>query len=397
MLPISQKTTPRRSLLANGRIYSALAFSAALLTATSASAAMTDAPKAPATAVKVEKIATGLVNAWSLQFLPDGRMLVTERPGRIRILTKDGEKSEPVDGLPKVFASGQGGLLDIRLAKDFAETGTVFFSFAEPQAGGEANTAVARARLVLEGEGGRLENMKVIYRQQPAIRSTRHFGSRIVIANDGTLFVTTGDRGNQSDKAQDPGVPIGKVLRITTDGEPAPGNPASEGKTDWAPEIWSMGHRNLQGAVLETATGQLWTVEHGARGGDELNHPEAGKNYGWPVISYGKHYSGGKIGVGKEKEGMEQPVYYWDPSIATSGLEIYTGDLFPEWKGNFLVGGLAGATLSRLVVENGEVVAEERLLSDRGDRVRDVRQGPDGAVYILTDDASGDLLKLSPE
>ncbi|KUO54532.1 MAG: hypothetical protein APF80_12855 [Alphaproteobacteria bacterium BRH_c36] len=370
---------------------------AILLSATPGKAIVTDAPVARPTAIKVEKVASGLVNPWSLQFLSDGRMLVTERPGRLRIIAKDGSKSEPVSGLPKVYASGQGGLLDIRLAKDFATSGTLFFSFAEPREGGMAGTSVGRGKLVLEGDAGRLEDVEVIYRQKPAVRSSQHFGSRIVIDDGGALFVTTGDRGSQSDKAQDPGVPIGKVLRITAEGTPAAGNPGLDGKSGWAPEVWSIGHRNIQGAVLDPATGQLWTVEHGARGGDELNRPQAGRNYGWPVISYGRHYSGQKIGTGTEKAGMEQPVYYWDPSIATSGLELYSGDLFPDWKGNLLVGGLAGAHVSRLVMENGEVIAEEKLLQERGDRIRDIRQGPDGAVYVLTDDSSADLLRLSPQ
>jgi len=377
-----------------------IALSAALATAlapATAYAVVTDAPAAPPSAIKVEKVASGLVNPWSLQFLPDGRMLVTERPGRLRIIAKDGSKSEPIAGLPKVYASGQGGLLDIRLAKDFATSGTLFFSFAEPREGGTAGTSVGRGKLVLEGDAGRLEDVEVIYRQKPAIRASQHFGSRIVIDNAGALFVTTGDRGSQSDKAQDPDVPIGKVLRIATDGTAAPGNPRLDGKPGWAPEVWSIGHRNIQGAVLDPETGRLWTVEHGARGGDELNSPQAARNYGWPVISYGRHYSGQEIGVGTEKAGMEQPVYYWDPSIATSGLELYSGDLFPGWKGNLLVGGLAGAHMSRLVMENGMVVAEEKLLQERGDRIRDIRQGPDGAVYVLTDDSSGEILRLSPQ
>ncbi len=360
----------------------------------SAIAEITDAPKAAKASLKVETVASGLVNPWGLQFLPDGRMLVTEKPGRMRIVTRDGKKSSPLKGLPKVYASGQGGLLDVRLAKDFEASGTLFFSFAEQRKGGKSGTSVARAKLVLDGSGGRLEYVKVIYRQTPAIRSSHHFGSRIVIDNQGHLFVTTGDRGSQSKKAQDPNVPIGKVLRITTDGKPAPGNP---GKSGWAEEVWSIGHRNIQGAVLDPETGELWTVEHGARGGDELNNPQAGTNYGWPVISYGRHYSGGKIGIGTKKSGMKQPVYYWDPSIATSGLELYSGDLFPGWKGNLLVGGLAGAQISRLVLENGKVVAEEKLLTSRGDRIRDIRQGPDGAIYVLTDDRSGELLRLSPK
>ncbi len=356
-------------------------------------ALITQAPPAPSSDIKVETVASGLAEPWGLQFLPDGRMLVTERPGTIRIVTMDGNKSQPIGGVPKVHAQGQGGLLDIRLAPDFANSGTLFFSFAEPRGGGKSATSVGRAKLVLDGDEAALKDVEIIYRQQPAVRSGRHFGSRIVIDDTGALFVTTGDRGNQSAKAQDAGVSIGKILRITTDGVAAPGNPNLPG---WAPEVWSIGHRNIQGAVLSPQTGELWTVEHGAQGGDELNKPQKGGNYGWPTISYGRHYSGGKIGIGTRKVGMEQPVYYWDPSIATSGLEIYTGDLIPEWKGSFLVGGLAGAQLSRLVMENGKVAQEEELLSEQGDRIRDIRQGPDGAVYVLTDDNDGKILRLSP-
>jgi len=356
-------------------------------------ALITQAPPAPSSDIKVETVASGLAEPWGLQFLPDGRMLVTERPGTIRIVTMDGNKSQPIGGVPKVYAQGQGGLLDIRLAPDFNNSRTLFFSFAEPRGGGKSATSVGRAKLVLDGDEAALKDVEIIYRQQPAVRSGRHFGSRIVIDDTGALFVTTGDRGNQSAKAQDAGVSIGKILRITTDGVAAPGNPNLPG---WAPEVWSIGHRNIQGAVLSPQTGELWTVEHGAQGGDELNKPQKGRNYGWPTISYGRHYSGGKIGIGTHKAGMEQPVYYWDPSIATSGLEIYTGDLIPEWKGSILVGGLAGAQLSRLVMENGKVAQEEELLSDQGDRIRDIRQGPDGAVYVLTDDNDGKILRLSP-
>ena len=356
-------------------------------------ALIAQAPPAPSSDIKVETVASGLAEPWGLQFLPDGRMLVTERPGTIRIVTMDGNKSQPIGGVPKVHAQGQGGLLDIRLAPDFDNSGTLFFSFAEPRGGGKSATSVGRAKLVLDGDEAALKDVEIIYRQQPAVRSGRHFGSRIVIDDTGALFVTTGDRGNQSAKAQDAGVSIGKILRITTDGVAAPGNPNLPG---WAPEVWSIGHRNIQGAVLSPQTGELWTVEHGAQGGDELNKPQKGRNYGWPTISYGRHYSGGKIGIGTHKAGMEQPVYYWDPSIATSGLEIYTGDLIPEWKGSILVGGLAGAQLSRLVMENGKVAQEEELLSDQGDRIRDIRQGPDGAVYVLTDDNDGKILRLSP-
>jgi aldose sugar dehydrogenase len=359
-----------------------------------ASWAITKAPAAPASDIKVETVASGLAEPWALQFLPDDRMLVTERPGRLRIVTMDGKKSQPVSGIPKVYAKGQGGLLDIRLAPDFASTGTLYFSFAEPRGGGKAATAVGRGQLVLNGDKATLENVEVIYRQNPAVSSGRHFGSRLVFDKTGALFVTTGDRGNQSDKAQDPGVSIGKVLRITGNGKAAPGNPGLPG---WAPEVWSIGHRNIQGAIVDPATGELWTVEHGAQGGDELNNPQKGSNYGWPVISYGRHYSGGKIGEGTSKPGMEQPVYYWDPSIATSGLALYNGDLMPDWKGNFLVGGLAGAQLSRLVMNDGKVSHEEALLTGRGDRIRDVREGPDGAVYVLTDDDDGKILRISPK
>ena len=359
-----------------------------------ASLAITKAPEAPSSDIKVETVASGLAEPWGLQFLPDDRMLVTERPGRLRIVSMDGKKSKPVSGLPKVHAQGQGGLLDVRLAPDFDTTGTLYFSFAEPRGGGKAATAVGRGQLVLDGDKAALDNVEIIYRQNPAVRTGRHFGSRIVIDKSGDLFVTTGDLGTESAKAQDPNVSIGKVLRINTDGKPASGNPNLPG---WAPEVWSIGHRNIQGAVLDPSTGQLWTVEHGAQGGDELNNPQKGSNYGWPVISYGRHYSGAKIGKGTSKSGMEQPVYYWDPSIATSGLELYTGDLIPGWKGNFLVGGLAGAQLSRLVMEDGKVAREEALLTGRGDRIRDVREGPDGAVYVLTDDDDGKILRLSPK
>lgn len=360
-----------------------------------ASAVQTEAPKALATPVKVEVVAKGLSHPWGLQFLPDGRMLVTERDGQLRIVSKDGKLSAPVKGVPEVRARGQGGLLDVRLAPDFQSSGIIYLSYSEPREGwGKSGTSVARARLVLdEASGsGRLEGLSVVFRQEPAQGSGHHFGSRLVPAPDGTLFITTGDRGN-SDLAQDPKALIGKIIRINPDGSVPADNPKIEG---WAPQIWSMGHRNVQGAAIDPATGKLWTVEHGARGGDELNQPQAGKNYGWPVISYGRNYSGTKIGVGTAKEGLEQPVYYWDPSIATSGLAFYDGDLFAGWNGSLLVGGLAGAQLSRLVMKDGAVVGEEVLLEDRGDRIRDVRVGPEGAVYLLVDEGSGSILKVMP-
>ena len=358
-----------------------------------AMADQTNAPRAEKTAVKTEIVARGLGNPWGLQFLPDGRYLVTEKPGRIRIVSKDGKISKPIAGVPEVSSQGQGGLLDVALAPDFADSGRIFFSFSEPRGDGKNGTSVARAKLVLDGDAGRLEDVKVIFQQQPSFKSSFHFGSRIVINPDGTLFVTTGERNFLRAEAQNPANHIGKVIHITQDGAPASGNPRLDG---WDPKVWSIGHRNIQGAVLDPATGKLWAIEHGARGGDELNHPEAGKNYGWPIITYGIDYSGAKIGEGTSKPGMEQPVYYWDPSIAVSGLAFYTGDLFPKWKGNLLVGSLKGTHMQRLVMKDGEVVAHERLLSDLDERIRDVRQGPDGAVYVLTDELKGALVRVTP-
>ncbi|MDX2287533.1 MAG: PQQ-dependent sugar dehydrogenase [Hyphomicrobiaceae bacterium] len=378
------------------RVSCTLAAAAALVSAVTPALAMqSDAPQAPPTKVSITTVAKGLENPWGLQVLPDGRLLVTERPGRLRIVNQDGKLSAPIAGVPAVHAKGQGGLLDVRLATDFATSGTLFLSFSEPRGGGTAGTAVVRATLRLDpaSGGGRLENVTRIFQQNPAGSAGQHYGSRIVIDKTGALFVTTGDRGNMSDKAQDPAVTIGKVIRINPDGSIPADNPKVDG---WAPEVWSMGHRNIQGAVLDPASGKLWTVEHGARGGDELNQPLPGRNHGWPVISYGRHYSGFKIGEGTQKSGMEQPVYFWDPSIATSGLEIYTGDLFAGWKGNLLVGGLAGSHIARLVVKDGQVVAQEKLAEGRGDRFRDLRQAPDGAIYALTDDSNGEILRIAP-
>ena len=364
------------------------------LAASSAAAGITDAPPPDKPSkIKVETVAEGLEHPWGMQFLPDGRLLVTERPGTMRLVSKDGKLSEPIVGVPKVAARNQGGLLDVLLAPDFGDTGTIYFSYGEPLDGGKNATAVARAKLVTEGDGGRLEDVKVIFRQEPAADSGHHFGSRLVWAKDGTLFVTTGDRNSLRNEAQNPENHIGKVIRINADGTAPADNPKREG---WAPEVWSIGHRNIQGAALRPDTGELYTVEHGARGGDELNQPEQGKNYGWPVITYGIDYSGAKIGEGiTAKEGMEQAVYHWVPSIATSGLAFYSGDLFPEWKGNAFVGGLAGAQIQRLVFDGDEIVAAETLLEDEGKRIRDIRQGPDGALWVLTDD-TGEVLRITP-
>ncbi len=350
-------------------------------------------PPARPSKVSVESVAKGLENPWGMQFLPDGRLLVTERPGRMRIVSKDGKLSEPIAGVPKVAAYGQGGLLDVLLAPDFDKTGIIYFSYGEPREGDKNATSVARAKLVLDDDGGHLEDVKVIFRQEPAMKSKFHFGSRLVWAPDGTLFITTGERNHMRDEAQNPANTIGKVVRINPDGSIPNDNPKLEG---WAPEVWSIGHRNIQGAAVRPETGQLYTLEHGPRGGDELNLTEKGKNYGWPVITYGINYDGTTITDVKEKEGLEQPVYYWVPSIATSGLAFYDGDLFPEWKGNVFVGGLGGERVERLVLDGNKVVAAEVLLNNRGDRIRDIRQGPDGALWLLTDHKDGEVLRIAP-
>jgi glucose/arabinose dehydrogenase len=357
-----------------------------------ASAQQTRAPAAPPTAVKVETVAKGLAHPWGLQFLPDGRMLVTERPGRLRVVARDGALSPPIAGVPKVHAAGQGGLLDVALAPDFPTSREIFLSFAEPRDGGNG-TSVASARLELTDGGGRLANVRVIFRQQPSIASNMHFGSRIVFEADQTFYLTVGERYTQKQEAQDPSNHLGKVIRLNRDGTPFAANPRKPG---WDAAVWSIGHRNVQAAARHPETGELWTVEHGARGGDEVNVVRKGLNYGWPVITYGRDYSGAPIGEGTAKAGLEQPLYYWDPSIAPSGAAFYTGTLFPSWKGNLLVGALAGQQLSRLVLDGEKVVAEERLLVDLGARIRDVRLGPDSAVWLLTDHADGRLLRLVP-
>lgn len=367
----------------------------AVLFALPAAADITQAPPPSATAaVKVETVAKDLVHPWGLQFLPDGRMLVTERPGRMRLIAKDGKLSPPVAGLPPVFAQNQGGLLDVALGPDFASSGLVFWSYSEPRGGGGNGTAVARGKLVLDTDGGRLEDVTVIFRQEPATSGGLHFGSRLAFAPDGFLYVTLGER-YQKDFAQDLSRHWGKIVRITADGAAPKDNPFVN-RPGARPELWSYGHRNPQSAAIHPATGKLWVVEHGARGGDEINIPVKGRNYGWPIITYGIDYSGAKIGVGARKEGLEQPVYYWDPSIAPSGMAFYTADLVPEWKGSLFVGALVQRHLSRLVLDGENVVAEEKLLADLRERIRDVRQGPDGAIYVLTDSPQGRVLRLSP-
>lgn len=342
--------------------------------------------------LRADIIARHLDHPWGLAFLPDGDALVTERPGRIRILTKTG-LSKPIKGVPKVWARGQGGLLDIAIARDFDRSGTIFFSYAQPGPGG-AGTAVARARLVRNGTAARLEDVKVIYSMAKKSSSGVQFGSRIVVNDDGTLFITTGDRGD-GDRAQDMHDTAGAVLRIKADGSIPADNPSPDGKK-MAPEIWSKGHRNIQGAAFDPVMGGLVTVEHGAKGGDEVNHPEAGKNYGWPIITYGTDYNGKKIGIGTAAPGYEQPLYYWDPSIAPSGLVSYQGKMFPEWKGDLLVGALKFELVSRLHRDTkGKILSEERMFKGAFGRIRDVIEAPDGAVWLLTDEDNGVIVRLS--
>jgi glucose/arabinose dehydrogenase len=294
--------------------------------------------------------------------------------------------------VPKVYASGQGGLLDVQIGPDFAISGAVYLSYADPRDGSRNGTSVARGKLVADGDGGRLDDVKVIFRQEPSYSSGQHFGSRIVFTRDGSLFVTLGDRYSARDEAQNPANHLGKLVRLMPDGSPYAGNPKKPG---WRPEIWSIGHRNVQGAALNPATGKLWTIEHGARGGDEINIPEAGKNYGWPVITYGREYSGPAIGEGTAKAGMEQPIHYWVPSIAPSGMTFHDGHGFPAWKGQLFVGALAAQQLVRLeVTPDGKVNKEERIAI--GKRVRDVREGPDGALYLATDEDAGEILRVVP-
>jgi aldose sugar dehydrogenase len=343
--------------------------------------------------IRVETIASALSHPWGLAFLPDQRLLVTERPGRLRIIARDGKASPPLAGVPKVFAQSQGGLHDVALDRDYAQNRTIYFCFAEATGGG-ARTAMARARLVEDGTP-RLDDVKVIFRQEGPLSSGNHFGCRIAQTADNNLFLTMGDHFTYRDEAQNLGNHLGKIVRIRPDGSVPPDNPFV-GRSGAKPEIWSYGHRNSQGAAIEPASGKLWMHEHGPRGGDEINIPQGGKNYGWPVIGYGIDYSGAKIHQSSEKAGMEQPIKYWVPSIAPSGMAFYTGELFPAWRGHLFVGALAGQALVRLERDGDTVGKEERLLRDFGQRIRDVRSGPDGALWLLTDSANGRILRVTP-
>jgi len=353
------------------------------------------------TTLRVTTVTEGLRNPWGLAFLPGGEMLVTERAGSLRVVQPDGTKGPALKGLPEIVSRGQGGLLDVALDPGFEENRWVYISFSEPGEAGTSGTSVARGKLAED----RLEEVEVIFRQQPKVKSNGHFGSRLVFRDDGTLFITMGDRQmvRQNDYAspeqrhpQTLDSHIGTLARIHPDGSIPEDNPFV-GREDALPEIWSYGHRNIQGADLHPQTRQLWTGEHGPQGGDEINLTHAGKNYGWPVITYGEQYGGGKIGEGTHKEGMEQPLHYWDPSIANAGMTFYTGNQFPEWQGNLLVAALKFKLLARLELKGDQVVHEERIFADSlGKRLRQVVQGPDGLIYLLTDDSNGAILRVSP-
>ena len=357
--------------------------------------------------VRPETITTGLQNPWGLAFLSDGRFLVSERPGRLRVVGADGALGAPVSGLPDIAASGQGGLLDVVVDSDFARNRTLYFCFSEPASAGNANST-ALARATLSTDSARLENLKIIFSQKPKISSSAHFGCRIVEsrtpgengAPDGKLFLTLGERFSRKDDAQKLDNHHGKIVRINKDGSVPQDNPFVS-KSGALPEIWSYGHRNAQGATL-APDGTFWMHEHGPQGGDEINLPRAGANYGWPVITYGENYGGGKIGEGlTNKTGMEQPLHYWVPSIAPSGMAFLTSDRYGKaWRGNLFVGSLKFGYLNRIELSApfaGNVVRENKLLTEVGERIRDVRQGPDGLLYVLTDSRQGRLIRLLPE
>ena len=337
--------------------------------------------------IEISEFAGGLENPWAMVFLPDGRLLVSERPGRLRLIDAQGKLSAPLAGVPAVQARGQGGLLDVALDPDFARNQRIYFAYAEAGEGG-AGTAIARARLDVAGL--KLDELRVIYRQTPKVSGNGHFGARLVFGRDGMLYAALGERQKMA-PAQDPRQSLGKVVRLTAEGAVPADNPFAKDPA-WLPEIYSLGHRNPQGMVAEPATGALWLVEHGARGGDEINLLAPGRNYGWPVIAYGVNYIGTSIGEGREKAGMAQPLCYWDPSIAPGNMAFYTADKVPAWRGNLFVAALKDEALHRLSREGTRITGSERI--PVGKRVRDVRVGPDGWLYLATDESRGQILRL---
>jgi glucose/arabinose dehydrogenase len=345
-------------------------------------------------AYEVTVLARGLVHPWAVEPLPDGNFLVTERPGRLRLVSAAGAVGEPITGLPEVDARGQGGLLDVALSPSFTTDRTIYWSYAEPREGGNG-TAVARG--ILAADRRSVGSVQVIFRALPTYDGTMHFGSRLAFGPDGKLFVTLGERSDtpMRPQAQQPGSHMGKVIRINPDGSVPEDNPLA-GQAGARPEIWTLGHRNVQAAAFDDR-GRLWVIEHGTRGGDELNLIEKGKNYGWPIVAYGIEYAGGPIpGAVTAREGYEQPVYYWDPVIAPSGAQFYSGSAFPAWRGSLFVGAMKETRLVRLTLDGNRVSGEEHLLAERGQRVRDVREGPDGALYLVTDEDNGELWKIAP-
>jgi glucose/arabinose dehydrogenase len=347
-------------------------------------------------AFEVTVLAKGLDHPWSVEPLPEGGFLVSERPGRLRRVSAKGDLGAPIEGLPPIFAKGQGGLLDIALAPDYAKTRRIYFSFSEPREGGGNATSVATA--VLPADARRLQDMKVIFRALPAYNGQLHYGGRLAFGPDGMLYLTTGERSDRQMRplAQRLDNHMGKTMRLKPDGT-APADNPFVGKADAKPEIWSYGHRNIQASAFD-AQGRFWIVEHGTRGGDELNLIRKGGNYGWPVQAYGIEYAGSPIeGAATSRPDMQQPVYYWDPVIAPSGAQFYDGKAFPAWKGSLFIGALREHRLVRLVIEGERVVGEEHLLADRGKRIRDVREGPDGALYLVTDESDGELWRLAPK
>jgi glucose/arabinose dehydrogenase len=345
-------------------------------------------------ALRHQVIAAGLSHPWGLALMPDGRWLVTERPGRLRIISAEGVVGAPISGLPAVDARGQGGLLDVILSPTFASDRLIYWSYAEPREGGNG-TAVARGRL--SDDGARVEGVQVIFRALPTYDGDKHFGSALTFGGDGKLYITLGERSDRPirPQAQDLGSHMGKIIRINADGSVPADNPFVN-RAGARPEIWSLGHRNAQGAATQPGTGAVWTIEHGTRGGDEVNRPGRGLNYGWPEVAYGVEYVGGAINGGvTAREGTEQPVYYWDPVIAPGGAAFYDGAMFPGWRGNLLVAALKEKHIARLVIQGDRVVGEERLLTDLGERIRDVAVGTDGAVWVITDEDDGKLVRLA--
>ncbi|MGX7744732.1 PQQ-dependent sugar dehydrogenase [Rhodopseudomonas parapalustris] len=376
----------------SGTLTAATALLGSLLIITASRGASTtfDSSAGP---LAVQTVAENLVHPWGLTFLPDGRMLVTERPGRLRLVTQQGQVSKPLRGVPEVWASGQGGLLDVATDKDIATNHTIYLCYAERDGRG-GRTAVARARLT-DGDAPRLDDVKVIFRQQGPLSSGNHYGCRIAQGAGGDLFVTLGEHYAYRDQAQSLANHLGKIVRIAPDGSVPKDNPFAD-RDGAKPEIWSLGHRNPQGLAFNPADGSLWEVEHGPRGGDEVNLIRKGENYGWPVIGYGIDYSGAKIHEATAKPGMQQPIKYWVPSISPSGMAFYTGKLFPTWKGSLFVGALSGQMLVRLSLQGDKITGEERLLQALSERIRDVRQGPDGALWLLTDSDAGRILRVAP-